>query len=76
MARFGNSSSQPGNSGDAVVKRPDRPEGIYRTSVPITPEAIARRACEIWVKKGRPQGQDQQNWDEAEALLRDEQRWN
>ena len=30
-----------------------------------THEEIAARAYEIWLRKGRPQGQDIQNWNEA-----------
>jgi hypothetical protein len=36
----------------------------------ITHEMIARRAYEIWLAKGRPAGQEEQNWREAEAELR------
>ncbi len=32
-------------------------------------EQIAQRAFEIWVAKGRPQGQDLENWQQAEADL-------
>jgi hypothetical protein len=35
-------------------------------------EQIAERAKAIWVQRGRPQGQDQVNWSEAEAQLRAE----
>ena len=47
---------------------------------PLTPPAsahipddkIAARAYEIWVRKGRPDGADLVNWQEAEAELRAE----
>lgn len=50
------------------------------TPAPLTPafvpeiphDKIAARAAEIWDRKGRPQGQDVQNWMEAEAELRAE----
>lgn len=32
-------------------------------------EQIAQRAFEIWVAKGRPQGQDIENWKQAEGEL-------
>lgn len=32
-------------------------------------EQIAQRAYEIWVAKGRPQGQDIENWKQAEVEL-------
>lgn len=35
-----------------------------------TEQDIAAKAYEIWVAKGRPVGQDAQNWAEAEAALR------
>ena len=37
-------------------------------------EKVAARAAEIWHRKGRPHGQDEQNWLEAEAELRAELR--
>jgi hypothetical protein len=46
---------------------------------PQTPShaAIARRAYEIWVKKGHPIGHELMNWREAEVQLRAEQQaWN
>ncbi|AWM42160.1 hypothetical protein C1280_06745 [Gemmata obscuriglobus] len=38
----------------------------------ILHDKIAARAAEIWDRKGRPHGQDVQNWMEAEAELRAE----
>ncbi|MCY2930275.1 MAG: DUF2934 domain-containing protein [Planctomycetota bacterium] len=38
----------------------------------LSHEQIARRAKAIWEKKGRPSGQDEQNWYQAEAELRTE----
>lgn len=32
-------------------------------------DQIAKRAFEIWVAKGRPQGMDETNWKEAEQAL-------
>ncbi len=40
--------------------------------VEIPQDKIAARAAEIWDRKGRPHGQDVQNWMEAEAELRAE----
>jgi hypothetical protein len=48
------------------------------TSQPMPPplkiphEKIAMRAYERWVKKGRPQGSQVQDWLEAEAELKSE----
>lgn len=43
-----------------------------RSPEPLPFEAVAARAAEIWRRKGRPHGQDEQNWAEAEAELRAE----
>ena len=42
-----------------------------RKSETCTPsyEQISQRAYEIWVAKGYPQGQDLENWKQAEAEL-------
>ncbi len=40
--------------------------------IDIPRDKIAARAAEIWDRKGRPHGQDVQNWMEAEAELRAE----
>lgn len=36
-------------------------------------EQIAQRAYEIWQAKGKPAGQDQEHWFQAERELRDTQ---
>ena len=36
----------------------------------ISYEQIAQKAYEIWLRKGRPVGQDEQNWHEAELELK------
>lgn len=41
-------------------------------AVELPHDKITQRAYEIWVRKGRPEGQDEQNWKEAEAELRTE----
>ena len=43
------------------------PGPVVRT---VGQETIAKLAYEIWIKKGRAQGQELQNWREAEAQLR------
>jgi hypothetical protein len=35
----------------------------------VSAEAIRKRAYEVWVAKGRPVGQDLQNWQQAEREL-------
>lgn len=55
----------------APRKRAAKPKTNPVGSVPTAPsyEQIAQRAYEIWIAKGRPIGQDDQNWREAEAQL-------
>lgn len=36
----------------------------------LTNDDIARRAFEIWERNGRPEGRDQEHWDQAEKELR------
>jgi hypothetical protein len=43
-----------------------------RPATSPTHEQIAQRAQAIWHRRGRPAGQDEQNWHEAEAELRAE----
>lgn len=39
---------------------------------PIPQEKIAQRAYEKWIKRGRPQGTEMQDWLEAEGELKSE----
>lgn len=43
-----------------------------KITMTLNHEQIAQRAYAIWVAKGRPQGQDTQNWHEAETTLKKE----
>ena len=67
-------TSNPQGEGTTVT--PLRPAGIKppqtTAGVEIPREQIARRAHEIWVKRGCHHGQDQQHWLEAERQLRAE----
>jgi hypothetical protein len=54
-------------SGKAALGK--KPAGVTAKS-PLSHDAIAKRAYEIWVRKGRPAGQCKQNWKQAEAELR------
>jgi hypothetical protein len=40
------------------------------TSGTLPAEKIAQRAYEIWQAKGRPEGQDKEDWFQAESELR------
>ncbi|MBY0459533.1 MAG: DUF2934 domain-containing protein [Gemmataceae bacterium] len=57
----------PGTATAPVQAAPAKPG-----RVPIPHDKIAARAAEIWYRKGRPHGQDVQNWMEAEAELQAE----
>lgn len=46
------------------------PSSTPQSKVPH--DKVAQRAYEKWVKRGRPQGTDVQDWLEAEAELRTE----
>jgi hypothetical protein len=46
--------------------------GTATATAPITHEQIAERARQIWEQHGRPQGEDERNWREAERQLRAE----
>ncbi|MEM9415750.1 MAG: DUF2934 domain-containing protein [Planctomycetota bacterium] len=53
---------------DPVVVEPAKP--VAEAGPVPSNEAIAAKAYEIWVAKGRPVGQDKENWAQAEAALR------
>lgn len=53
-----------------VTKVPAKPAAKVPISAAPSTEQISKRAYEIWLSKGRPLGQDTQNWLEAEAELK------
>lgn len=70
--RRGHSSTAPAataNPSPAPVAPPTPPSG---GAAEIPRDKIEARAYEIWVRKGKPHGQDLQNWTEAETELRAE----
>lgn len=46
--------------------------GTATATMTLDHDQIAERAREIWEQRGRPYGQDEQNWREAERQLREE----
>lgn len=50
-------------------RTPDRPQARPEATITISQDEIAERAYLLWLAKGRPQGQDETNWLEAEAEL-------
>lgn len=65
-AKTTRSSRSTRSSGDGQpTQQFDQPQVVMTASH----DEIARRAYEIWLSKGRPIGQDEQNWREAEAAL-------
>jgi hypothetical protein len=77
MAKFTKRSVNPGSSGNpgspAAPAIPANPEvrPSFAPARPAAPSkaAIAKRAYEIWVAKGRPVGKDLENWQQAEREL-------
>jgi hypothetical protein len=55
-----------------ATKRSPASKPQTQVEMKITHDQIAQRAYEIWLAKGRPPGQEEQNWREAEAELRRE----
>ena len=53
-----------------TVAKPKPAQAVVVTT--LNHDQIAAKAYEIWLAKGRPMGQDHQNWTEAEAALRDD----
>jgi len=74
MARSTNSGKNV-RSATGKVRGSSEPLAVRTgTSAPVvlTHEQIARRARAIWEAKGRPTGQDERIWHEAEAQLKAE----
>lgn len=57
-----------------VTQQAPQSVGQRQTTAPatLTHAQIAKRAQQIWEKKGRPVGQDERNWLEAESQLKRE----
>ncbi len=81
----GTSTKQRGRGGKAekVLAEPARGEAVIgereaqmpqagESSVTLTHDQIADRARAIWEKRGRPQGEDEKIWREAEDELKHE----
>ncbi len=60
-------TSKAGDSKSKPVKTSEKSRPAVVMTV--THDQIAERAYEIWLRKGRPRGQDHDNWVEAEAEL-------
>ncbi|MCL5282754.1 MAG: DUF2934 domain-containing protein [Planctomycetes bacterium] len=59
--------------GEAVVgERPAQTSEVGEASVALTHDQIADRARAIWEQRGRPQGEDDKIWHEAEDQLKRE----
>jgi hypothetical protein len=81
-------TANPSRLAEGTSPAPAAPEPALPAVAPVTSAApaagapaalldiphdkIAARAYEIWVRKGKPHGQDFKNWVEAEAELRAE----
>jgi hypothetical protein len=56
---------------NTIRKNLSDPKATVTVCAGITHEMIAHRAFEIWKRKGKPEGLCQQNWQEAEAELKE-----
>lgn len=69
----GSSTAKQTTTGSSVkrttAKRPAPSKAGTQVEIKITHDQIAQRAYEIWLAKGRPPGQEQRNWYEAETEL-------
>jgi|GEM_PF-1947146 len=63
-----NQTSQASGESSPAGRNGNTPE-IQMT---LNHDQIAQRAFAIWVARGKPMGQDQQNWADAERQLRQE----
>lgn len=75
--RASRASSEANTQAKTATKTKPKSGGLVITPIeeapeptPPTHEQIAAKAHEIWQAKGRPIGQDDANWAEAEAALR------
>ena len=62
-----NPPSQPSSTGRQVTSPTRSASG---SPAGISEDRIARRAYEIWERSGRPEGQSEQHWQQAEEELR------
>jgi len=62
------SSNVPSGKPVSVMERPS----TRQKNVVLTHEQIAERAKNIWIERGCPANQDEQNWLEAENQLKQE----
>ena len=67
----GKSGANGGKATTSSTARPQTRAATTVTSRKVEPstDAIARRAYEIWMRKGCPAGQDLENWLQAKAEL-------
>jgi hypothetical protein len=75
MAKKSTTSATPKAAPKAAAPKaaaPVKSEGVKPVKKVAAPtsEQIAARAFAIWERKGKPAGQDAQNWAQAEAELR------
>ncbi len=61
----------PGAGGPPAGEAPET-GGAATATLAIPHEQIAERARLIWEQRGRPQGEDERNWKEAERQLKEE----
>ena len=62
----------PGRGEAVVGERQAQAPEVGESSVGLTHDQIADRARAIWEQRGRPQGEDEKIWHEAEDQLKHE----
>jgi hypothetical protein len=62
-------TANPVSANTSAPATASAPRSVTPSSASPTHEQVAKRAYEIWVAKGRPQGKDVENWRQAEREL-------
>lgn len=72
----GGGASAPVGGSVATIAAPASKPVVTQVTPPVpqpakqvSRDAIAKRAFEIWVAKGKPSGKDLENWNQAEREL-------
>ena len=68
---MGRLRTRSAGAGPQVIDIPEMPEPASRTGGgAIAQEAISRRAYELWLERGCPEGSPDEDWYKAESELR------
>jgi hypothetical protein len=73
MNKYNNQSKSKQVHAAQQMRDASHPESVVATM--LTHEGIARHAHEIYVEKGCRQGQNEQDWLQAEQEMKNQQNW-